>query len=358
MGIEDRVERVLRRLKLNKFNPFPFARSGFLQTIYGSYWPSLKPSTPDCYHHVLLPDGDVLVIAENRPKNWKPGQRVMLLVHGLTGSYQSTYMQRMCRRLVKRGHLVLRLNLRFCGPGKGLARRAYHAGVSEDTRHVLHWIEHHFPDSPVTQIGFSLGGNVTLKMAGEDGSRPTGNLDSIVAVSPPVDLEASSLRMAEPENRLFERFFVKYLINDTKLLLKLYPEVGPIEIPKEPSLRAFEEIFATHRAGFKSAADYYRQCSSIHYIPEIKVPTLIVSSVDDPVVDARALVEVPHSDNLDVLLTTHGGHVGFLGWGTRYDEIRWSDQAVAQWLETILPDQLRESEEPESKEPRKTTFRK
>src|SRR5687768_13646404 len=108
MGIEDRVERVLRKLRLNKFYPFPFARSGFLQTIYGAYWPILKPATPDCYHHILLPDGDILVVAENRPKTWKPGSRIMLLVHGLTGSYQSTYMQRLARRMHKKGCLVLR----------------------------------------------------------------------------------------------------------------------------------------------------------------------------------------------------------------------------------------------------------
>ena len=338
MGIEDRVERVLRKLKLNQFYPFPFARSGFWQTIYGSYWPVLKPPKADAYHQVLLPDGDILVVAENRPKDWIPGSRIMLLVDGLTGSYESPYMQRMCRRLFKKGYMVLRLNLRFCGPGRGLAKRAYHAGVSEDTRYILEWIKREFPNSPVTQIGFSLGGNVTLKMAGEDGSRPSGNLDSIVAVSPPVDLEASSMRMAMPDNKLFELVFVKHLMNDTKLMLKLYPEVGPIDLPKIPSMRAFEEIFATHRAGFESAKHYYEVCSSMHYIPEIKIPTLIVSSIDDPVVDASALVTIPHSSNVDVLLTQKGGHCGFLGFGTSYDEVRWSDQAVARWLAHLLKD--------------------
>jgi predicted alpha/beta-fold hydrolase len=336
MGIEDRVERVLKKLKLNKFYPFPFARSGYLQTIYGSYWPILKPSKPDCFHHVTLPDGDTLVIAENRPKNWKPGSRIMLLVHGLTGCYQSTYMQRMCRRMHKKGYMVLRLNLRHCGPGKGLARKPYHAGVSGDTRLVLEWIKRKYPDSPVTQIGFSLGGNVTLKMAGEDGSRPSGNLDSIVAISPPVDLEASSLRMSLPENRLFEHVFVKAMMNDTKLMMKLFPDMDKIDLPEKPSMRAFEDLFATHRAGFQNAKEYYEKCSSIHYIPEIKLPTLIVCSADDPVVDGRALTRVPHAENIDVILTERGGHIGFLGWGTTYDEVRWSDQVVARWLEDTM----------------------
>lgn len=336
MSIEDRVERVLKKLKLNKFNPFPFARSGYWQTIYGSCWPILKPSKPDRFHHVMLPDSDILVMAENRPKNWKPGTRIMLLVHGFTGCYQSTYMQRMCRRLHRKGYLVLRLNLRHCGPGRGLARKPYHAGVSEDTRFILEWIKKQYPNSPVTQIGFSLGGNVTLKMAGEDGSRPSGNLDSVVAVSPPVDLAASGIRLSRPENRFIEYVFVQSLINDTKLLLNTYPDLEKIDLPNKPSVRAFEELFATHRAGFKNTKEYHDKCSSIHYIPEIKVPALILCSADDPVVDARALMKVPHTDNLDVVLTEHGGHVGFLGWGTTYDEVRWSDQVVARWLEDTM----------------------
>lgn len=336
MGIEDRVERVLKKLKLNKFYPFPFARSGYLQTVYGHYWPIFKPSRPNNFHHVMLPDGDILVVAENRPPNWQTGSRIMLLVHGLTGSYQSTYMQRMCRRLYKKGYMVLRLNLRHCGPGKGLATKPYHAGVSDDTRLVLEWIKRQHPTSPVTQIGFSLGGNVTLKMAGEDGARPTGNLDSVVAVSPPVDLEASSLRMGAPENRVFENVFVRSLMNDTKQLLERLPPSERFDLPKEKTIRAFEELFATHRAGFKSAKEYYEKCSSINYIPGIQVPALILSSADDPVVDGRALAKVEHRENIDIILTEHGGHNGFLGWGTTYDEIRWSDQVVARWLEDTM----------------------
>ena len=336
MGIEARVERVLQKLKLNRFYPFPFARSGYLQTVYGNYWPILKPSPPDRFHHIPMADGDVLVAAENRPPDWRPGSRIMLLVHGLTGSFESTYMQRTCRRLNRKGYLVLRLNLRQCGPGAGLARRPYHAGVSDDTRAVLEWIKRRFPDSPVTQIGFSLGGNVTLKMAGEDGSRPSGNLDSIVAVSPPVDLHRAVLRMSEPANRFFERVFTQALVRDVARLREAFPEVAPLDLPPNPTLRAFEEAFVTRHAGFTSVEDYYRRCSSQHFIPDIKIPTLILCSADDPVVDGRAIAQIPHAPTLDVILTRSGGHVGFLGWGTTYDEVRWSDQVVARWLEDTM----------------------
>lgn len=336
MGIEDRVERVLRKLKLNKFYPFPFARSGYLQTIYGHYWPILKPTQPDTFHQIQLPDGDILVMSENRPKHWQSGKRIMLLVHGLTGSYQSTYMQRMCRRMYKKGYLVLRLNLRFCGPGRGLARKPYHCGVSDDTRFVLEWIKQHFPDSPVTQIGFSLGANVTLKMAGEDGSRPTGNLDSVVAVSSPLDISLASERFGRPENRQFQNHFIKHLRKDLALMQSLYPDVPKVTFPENMTIRQFDEIHTAPLNGFKDVTDYYQKCSSINYIPEIKVPTLILSALDDPMTDARVLFNIPHTANVDILLTQKGGHNGFLGFGTHFSEVRWSDQAVARWLEDTM----------------------
>jgi predicted alpha/beta-fold hydrolase len=335
VGIEDRVERVLKKLKLNKFYPFPFARSAFWQTIYGYQFPILKPCKPDFFHHLILPDGDILVVTENRPKRWKTGGRIMLLIHGLTGSYESTYMQRMCRRMEKKGYMVLRLNLRFCGPGRGLARKPYHCGVSDDARFTLEWIKKQYPDSPVTQIGFSLGGNVTLKMAGEDGSRPSGNLDSIVAVSAPLDLRRAAELFHQPENRFFQNIFLKYLKSDLELMGRLYPDTPFLNV-KSTTIREFDEQHTAPIHGFESAEDYYRKCSSIHFIPEIKIPTLILSSIDDPIADPSVIRKIEHGSNVDVLLTEQGGHCGFLGFGTEYNEVRWSDQAVARWLEDTM----------------------
>jgi predicted alpha/beta-fold hydrolase len=336
MSLEEKFERVLHRLKLNRFSPFPFARSGFLQTIYGTYWPVLKAPKPNQLHTVLLPDGDALAVLENRPIHWHPGRRIILLVHGTTGCYQSPYMERMARRLYYQGHLVLRMNLRNCGPGFGLSQRPYHGGVSDDTRAVLHWIDRNYPGSPVTQVGFSLGGNVTLKMAGEDGSRPTGPLDSVVAVSPPVDLKAAVRKLGKPENQLFSKAFLKSLRRDVERLHKRFPELGPSKLPEKLSIQLFDEIYTAPRCGFANADEYYQKSSALKYLPEIKIPTFVLCSIDDPVVDVEQLAAAPSNKYLDLLLTEHGGHVGFLGWGTKWDEIRWCDQAVAQWIDNTL----------------------
>jgi predicted alpha/beta-fold hydrolase len=257
----------------------------------------------------------------------------MLLVHGAGGNYIAPYMQRMCRRLYRQGYLVLRLNLRACGPSLGLSKTPYHGGQSEDTRHVIQWAARQFPNSPLTQIGFSLGGNITLKMAGEDGSRPAGNLDSVVAVSPPVNISAAMDKLSLPQNRILEKSFASWLIKQTQDHHKYFPEFKPYDLPPSFSIKEFHEMYTAPIGGFRDAADYYEKNSAMKYVPEIKVPSLILCAMDDPVVDGHFVAKIPHGKDLDIILTEHGGHVGFLGWGTTWDEVRWCDQAVAKWLE-------------------------
>jgi predicted alpha/beta-fold hydrolase len=332
MSLEENFERVLKRLKINRFHPFPFARSGFWQTIYGTYCPSLSAPSANALHTVILPDGDAVTLVENRPKHWSVGRRIILLVHGGAGSHQSPYMERMARRLYHQGHLILRMNFRSCGPGFGLSKRPYHGGISDDTRAVLHWIDREFPGSPVTQVGFSLGGNVTLKMAGEDGSRPTGPLDSVVAVSPPVDLKAAIRKLGRPENKIFSRAFLNSIQKDVKKLHKKFPELAPYKFPEKMSVEVFDELYTAPRSGFSSVEEYYRTASSLPLLPEIRIPTFIICSMDDPIIDAAPLAQAPANKNVEILLTEQGGHVGFLGWGTHWDEVRWSDQPVGEWI--------------------------
>ena len=192
------------------FRPLPPFTAGWAQTIAAVYWPQLPAPQPTARHVVPLEDGDSLAVLENCPAGWRPGDRIVVLVHGLVGP-AARKARCVHPQLLRRGHCVMRVNLRNCGPGFGLARRLYHSGRSGDTRAVLCWLAKRFPESPVTQIGFSLGGNITLKMAGEDGDSPSGRLDSIVAVSAPVDLAACAARLERPENHFFDRYFVGLL---------------------------------------------------------------------------------------------------------------------------------------------------
>jgi predicted alpha/beta-fold hydrolase len=327
------------------FRPHPLFRGGWAQTIAGHYWPSGGILAPQRTHVVRLPDGDELVVAENSPADGAP-RRVVALLHGLTGTGDSGYMGRLARALVARGCVVARVNLRGCGPGFGRARQPYHSGRSEDARAVVAHLAREFPRLPLTLGGFSLGGNIVLKMAGEDGAAPTPPLDSVIAVSPPADLAAAARRLALPRNRVFDCFFVRELRREVARQHRRFPDLPPPRLPRGITLTQFDEHYTAPRGGFAGARDYYARASSRPLIPRIAVPTLILSAMDDPVVDSSALAGLPARPGLDLVLTERGGHVGFLARGpegrrwvcpegrrwVRPEGRRWMDEVVLRWI--------------------------
>jgi len=317
------------------FRPLPLLRGGWAQTIAAVYWPQMPALRPTARHVVPLTDGDCLAVLENRPRHWQAGDRIVVLVHGLVGSSASKDVVRLCRKLVRCGFLVMRVNLRNCGPGFGLARRLYHSGRSDDTRTVLQWLAARFPESPVTQIGFSLGGNITLKMAGEDGESPSGRLDSIVAVSAPIDLAACAARLERPENRFFDRYFVGLLVRAVARLERHFPDLPRAEFPAGLTLRGFDDVYTAPRSGFRDAADYYAQSSGEQFLPRIACPALVLCAEDDPIVDARGYRRMAPSENVRLVLTPHGGHIGFLARPARPRHgVRWMDDLILDWLES------------------------
>lgn len=165
-GILDNTN-VLTKIGFDDFKPIPLLTSPFSQTVVAYYRPPYTDYLESHKHFVSLPDKDVLVLIENTPDSWRPHDRIVVLVHGLSGSHLSNYNIRLSQAFFNKGYKVIRINLRGCGPGLGLARFPHHAGHSDDTRFILYWIAKHYPHSKITQVGFSLGGNITLKMLGE-----------------------------------------------------------------------------------------------------------------------------------------------------------------------------------------------
>lgn len=175
---------VLLKLEIPPFLPWRICQSGMAQTLAAYWYPSGNRIDNQRHSFIDLPDGDRLAITENTPKQFTENTRTILLVHGLTGSHLSGYMIRTARQFLEEGYRVIRMDLRGCGAGRGMAKQIYHAGRSDDPRQILRWLAQYYPKSPVTVIGFSLGANMILKMAGEDGQNRSGNLDSVIAVSP------------------------------------------------------------------------------------------------------------------------------------------------------------------------------
>lgn len=323
---------VLNRLKISPFSPLPLLSKGVLQTLAAHYLPNYVKLSDKGSHLIPLADGDKLSAVENRPRDWKNGQRIVLLVHGLTGSHRSKYMIRMTNLLIQQGFMVIRLNLRGCGLGLGLAMQPYHSGRSEDLRAVLHWLKHLYPQSPATVIGFSLGANIVLKMAGEDPLSPIANLDSVMAISPPLNLYQSVKRMLHPKNRLFDQHFVRNLKRDIQQLHQAFPQLPYPNMKSVNTIYDFDDIYTAPRSGFKNALDYYSQCSSEQFIDKINLPTFILYSHDDPVVDNQAYLNLSPKKNIDLILTDRGGHVGWLGHTDQFGHYRWMDKVILRWL--------------------------
>jgi predicted alpha/beta-fold hydrolase len=328
------IDRDLADPALPPFEPHPWIRGAHAQTIVGRYWPSPRARLAATPHEVALPDGDRLLVLESAPPGWASPRPTAVLVHGLAGCAEASYVVRLGVRLAGRGIRVVRVNLRNSGRGFGLARGIYHAGRSDDLRAVLAWLKGRDGAVPIALIGFSLGGNLVLKLAAEAALDPAGveALDCVLAANPPIDLTACSRRMSRPENRLYDRNFVKWLRTMIERLHRRFPELGPTHIDGVKTIYDFDDRYTARRNGFASADDYYARCSLMTALQRIAVPGLIVHAWDDPFIPPEPFEQATLPPNLTLDLVRHGGHLGFLSRRRWQGDRRWLDARLDSWL--------------------------
>ena len=318
---------------LPPFRPHLLLKGGHAQTLAGVYLPGHRMEYRAKQHRVTLADGDRLVLHDDCPEGWRPGDRVALLIHGLAGCHESGYMRRISHKLSQRGVRAFRMDLRGCGAGHELASLPYHSGRSEDAAVAIEEIAGLAPRSPLTLVGFSLGGNITLKLAGELEDRRCGYLDSAMAVCPPADLAACSRQIQKRPNTLYDRYFVRQLLVQLEARRHLLPRehAGPFErIPR--TLWEFDNLFTAVVCGFGTADNYYSTASSLPLLPRIQLPTLILASRDDPMIPPVALETAPLPPAVRLHMTDHGGHLGFVGRGGIDPDRRWMDWRVGDWV--------------------------
>jgi predicted alpha/beta-fold hydrolase len=315
----------------SEFRPLPFLGNAHVQTLLGNLFkePEIGQPTRECPLH--LPDGDQLLLYDTTPPTWKPGDRIALLVHGLGGTHRSAYLVRVAKLLLRHGLRVVRLDLRGCGGGMALARRPYHGGCSEDVRAAALEIGRWTPESPLVVIGFSLGGNIALKLAGETRDHPVANLELVAAVSPPVDFQQCAALMALPRNRLYELHYVRTLIRQVRQRQAIFPEEAAVSFPRRMTMRLFDDLYTAPRCGFDDALHYYRCASSRPVLPRIAVPALILTARDDPFITVEPLETLAPHPHLEVSILEWGGHLGFLGWH-KAGGIRWAEHRVVEWV--------------------------
>jgi len=322
----------MTRARDTVFRPHPLFPTGHLQTLAGVFLPNGRVHESARQQPVDLADGDQIVLHDDCPSAWSAGCRTALLIHGLAGCHTSPYMQRIARKLNDCGVRTFRMDLRGCGAGAGLARMPYHSGRSEDAVAALGKIAELCPGSPATLIGFSLGGNITLKLLGESAGNLPPQLDRAVAVCPPVDLLTCVKSLAQGVNRFYDRHFVVHLRQQLETKRQLIPDAPQLDPRHKPrGVFDFDEMFTAPVCGFGTALNYYRLCSSNQFLPEIKVPTLILAAADDPLVPRQLFADLRLPSAVTLNVASCGGHLGFIGRSNGDPDRRWMDWRVVEW---------------------------
>jgi hypothetical protein len=256
----------------------------------------------------------------------------LVLVHGLEGSSDSRYIQGLTMRAWAAGCNVVRMNMRNCNDSDALTPTLYHSGLSSDVGAVVEHYSKRFGLERVALVGYSMGGNLVLKFAGEVGARPP--ICAVATVCPAIDLSAGSDALHEPQNRVYEWHFLRRLMRRFRLKAAMFPKIyttrgiGPVR-----SLRQFDDRIVACYCGFRDADDYYYRAASARVIDRIETPTLILLALDDPFIrltqETRArILANPHIKYIE---TPHGGHCAYLGRDAGHD-IHWAESTVVRYL--------------------------
>ena len=244
----------------------------------------------------------------------------MVMWHGIEGSSSAGYMLSTAGKAFLAGFNVVRMNVRNCGGTEHLTPTLYHGGLTEDLRVVVAELIENDRLSSLYLVGFSLGGNMVLKLAGEYGEDSPPEILGICAMSPSVDLHASAELIGERRNWIYHRRFVVSLQRRLNFKRKLYPELyDDGEMPRLQTLREFDDRFTARAFGFDGVDDYYTRASALPWLSQIRIATLIIHAQDDPFIPFAPLRDPSIAGNPYILLLApeQGGHVAFVAAKTR-----------------------------------------
>ena len=292
---------------------------GDLQTLRNALIGPAEPTHSPTARRLTLPmtDGsdDALSVILQQPDEERAGHNpLIVLIHGLGGSEDSTYMQTTAAHWLDRNHCVLRINLRGAGPSRQSCRLRYHAGRTQDLADALRAIQQidaTTSSGDIVLIGFSLGGNMLLKFLNEFCQTP--NLLAAASVSSPIDLAASSSRLHESRNWIYQRSLLRGLVKESLGGIAEVSQQHRQAILSARSIYQFDEEFVAPCNGFDGANDYHAKCSASQFLLGIRTPTLLVHALNDPWIPSRAYTDFPWHENphLHPCLVEGGGHVGF-----------------------------------------------
>mgnify|MGYP002851881326 CR=1 FL=1 len=315
---------------LTPFIPRRFISCRHRQTVLAGLFGGTIDLPDSKQHRVTLPDGDQLYIYDDSvPRPTSSSKSPVLLIHGLAGSHKSSYMTRISDRLRQQSRRVFRMDMRGCGNGIAIAKKTAHAGASDDLAQTAMWIQQYTQQPSIQMVGFSLSGNILLKLLAELSQYPELSITSAIAICPPIDLAYSSLKITEKHLGFYDYQFIRTLKKGITERRHFHPDCPSTELSPFPkTLFDFDNRFTAPLNGFIDAADYYQQSSSKRCLNQITVPTTVLIANDDPVVPAEIFDDACFSDSTTLIRTEYGGHMGYLARKGK----RWMDDQIIHWL--------------------------
>ena len=315
--------------------PFdPFFRNAHLSTIAGNFWPRPKVEERWPVESVIydIEPGARVLVHSQRPSIEPRGE--LILLHGLEGSSAAGYARSMAYAALEAGYVTHRVNMRSCGGTEALSTTNYHSGQTGDLLHIARERKR-IGGLPVFLTGYSLGGNVVLKLAGELGDAGRELLAGVCAVSAPIDLARCVEALGQPRQFIYQKRFVKALKARVRRRHLQAPELYTLEhLPKIHSVYEFDDFYTARLFGFGTADNYYRTQSSNQFLESIRVPALLVQAKDDPLVPFSIYDHPAFTRNpwLKLVAVELGGLLGFL---SRRRPRFWLDGLVVEWLEEV-----------------------
>jgi uncharacterized protein len=320
---------------MDAFEPRASLRGGHRMTLYSwgnpRYFPLLPP--PVRRYFDVARATRVVADCHWHPDRWS--RPTLIALHGLNGSSDAHYMRGLAAKAFARGMNVVRLNQRNCGNTEHLSEGLFHSGLTADAAHVVHELTHVDGLRAIALAGYSLGGNLALKLAGEYGSNAPAELIAIAAVSPIIEISECTRALERKENWLYEWNFVR----DLKRRMRRKEQCSPgrfdlTRLNAIKSVRVFDEVYTAPYFGFRDAEDYYHRASAMRVIDRVAVPALVITAEDDPFVPSQPFHdrEVTGNPHIELRVCAHGGHCGFVAAASARDDGYWAENQIVDFV--------------------------
>ena len=321
------------------FVPLPRWKGGHWMTLYA--WG--KPRTfaalpePQLRYFDVAPGSRVLAQCHWQSRPWE--HPTLIALHGLESSSEAHYVRGLAEKALAAGFNAVRLNQRNCGATEHLSDSLYHSGLTSDPIAVMRELIEVDGLPAFAVAGYSLGGNLTLKLAGDYGANPPKELRAVCAVSPTMDLAVCVEALEQKRNAIYQWHFVRNLKRRMRRKARALPGKWSLDaLGGIKSIREFDEAYTAPHHGFRDAADYYHRASAMRVIDRISIPTLIITADDDPFVPPGPFKEpaVVNNRNITVILPPHGGHCGFVEESKENYDGYWAEREIIEFSEQAL----------------------